>query len=71
MPKVSFHPAHGRSLSHPGAEPRLSATSPPSPKTEVETLRDTAYVASDRILAFIKFLDDRSASIQTLADQAP
>ena len=36
-------------------------------ETEVETLRDTAYVASDRILAFVKFLDERSSSIQELA----
>ena len=43
-------------------EPALS-------ETEVETLRDTAYVASDRILAFVKFLDERSASIQTLTEK--
>ena len=36
-------------------------------ETEVETLRDTAYVASDRILAFVKFLDERSSSIQDMA----
>ena len=36
-------------------------------EAEVETLRDTAYVASDRVLAFVKFLDERSASIQEMA----
>lgn len=41
-------------------EPALS-------ETEVETLRETAYVASDRVLAFVKFLDERSSSIQQLA----
>ena len=34
---------------------------------EVETLRETAYVASDRVLAFVEFLDERSNSIQQLA----
>ncbi|RXH56873.1 hypothetical protein [Granulicella sibirica] len=34
---------------------------------EVEILRETAYVASDRVLAFVKFLDERSNSIQQLA----
>ncbi|NYF80679.1 hypothetical protein [Granulicella arctica] len=33
---------------------------------EVEQLRDSAYVANDRVLVFIKFLDERSQSIQTL-----
>ena len=41
-------------------EPALS-------EAEVETLRETAYVASDRVLAFVKFLDERSSSIQQLA----
>ena len=36
-------------------------------ESEVETLRDTAYVASDRVLAFVKFLDERSGTIQDLA----
>jgi len=36
-------------------------------EAEVEALRDSAYVANDRVLTFIKFLDARSASIQTLA----
>ena len=41
-------------------EPALS-------ESEVEALRDTAYVASDRVLAFVKFLDQRTNSIQVLA----
>ena len=36
-------------------------------EAEVETLRDTAYAASDRVLAFVKFLDERSNAIQELA----
>lgn len=36
-------------------------------ESEVETLRETAYAASDRVLAFVKFLDLRSTSIQELA----
>jgi hypothetical protein len=33
---------------------------------EVEQLRDSAYIANDRVLTFIKFLDERTKSIQTL-----
>ena len=36
-------------------------------EAEIEALRDSAYVANDRVLTFIKFLDARTASIQTLA----
>jgi len=34
--------------------------------TEVEQLRTSAYVPNDRIMVFIKFLDERSKSIQEL-----
>jgi hypothetical protein len=33
---------------------------------EIEQLRDSAYVANDRILVFIKFLDARNKAIQDL-----
>jgi hypothetical protein len=33
---------------------------------EVEQLRSAAYVPNDRVLVFIKFLDDRNKEIQTL-----
>jgi hypothetical protein len=33
---------------------------------EVEQLRTAAYVPNDRVLVFIKFLDDRNKDIQTL-----
>jgi hypothetical protein len=33
---------------------------------EVEQLRESAYVANDRVLVFIKFLDTRSKTIQDL-----
>ncbi len=33
---------------------------------EVEQLRDSAYIASDRVLVFIKFLDERTKSIQAV-----
>ncbi len=33
---------------------------------EVEKLRDSAYVPADRVLVFIKFLDQRSDAIQDL-----
>lgn len=33
---------------------------------EVEKLRDSAYIPADRILVFIKFLDQRSSAIQDL-----
>jgi Rad3-related DNA helicase len=36
-------------------------------EAEVEALRDSAYIANDRVTIFIKFLDVRSSSIQTLA----
>ena len=36
-------------------------------EAEVEALRDSAYVANDRILTFVKFLDQRTAEIQSLA----
>lgn len=36
-------------------------------EAEVEALRDSAYVANDRLMTFIKFLDSRSSSIQSLA----
>ena len=31
---------------------------------EVEQLRDSAYVATDRVLVFVKFLDDRTKAVQ-------
>jgi hypothetical protein len=34
---------------------------------EVEQLRDSAYVAGERVLVFVKLLDERSKSIATLA----
>ena len=34
--------------------------------TEIEQLRDSAYVANDRVLVFTKLLDERTASIQKL-----
>ena len=33
---------------------------------EVEQLRESAYVANDRVLVFVKFLDERTKSIQVL-----
>jgi len=36
-------------------------------ESEVEQLRESAYVATDRVLVFIKFLDERTRTIQTLA----
>jgi hypothetical protein len=33
---------------------------------EIEQLRTTAYVPNDRVMVFIKFLDDRNKDIQTL-----
>lgn len=36
-------------------------------EVEVEALRDSAYIANDRVLILIKFLDTRSAEIQSLA----
>ena len=33
---------------------------------EIEQLRDSAYVPNDRVLVFIKLLDDRNKDIQTL-----
>jgi hypothetical protein len=50
-----------------GATLRAQQREPALSDAEIETLRETAYVASDRVLAFIKFLDQRSASIQDLA----
>ncbi len=41
--------------------------SPALTDAEVEQLRDSAYVATDRVLVFIQLLDQRSRSIQTLA----
>jgi hypothetical protein len=35
-------------------------------ETEVEQLRDSAYVPADRVLVFIKFLDARNKAIQDL-----
>src|SRR5580704_6240155 len=35
-------------------------------ETEIEQLRDSAYVANDRILVFIKLLDTRNKAIQDL-----
>lgn len=35
---------------------------------EVEKLRDTAYVAHDRVLAFIEFLDDRTKAMQKVME---
>ena len=39
--------------------------SPALTEAEVEQLRDSAYVAADRIMVFVKLLDDRTKSIQT------
>jgi Rad3-related DNA helicase len=36
-------------------------------EAEIEALRDSAYVANDRVLVFVKFLDARSSGIQSLA----
>src|SRR6185437_1368640 len=33
---------------------------------EVEQLRDTAYFPRDRVLVYVKFLDERSAAVQSL-----
>lgn len=33
---------------------------------EVEQLRDSAYVPRDRVLVFVKFLDERAAAVQSL-----
>jgi hypothetical protein len=33
---------------------------------EIEQLRDTAYFPRDRVLVYVKFLDDRSAAVQSL-----
>jgi hypothetical protein len=35
-------------------------------ETEIEQLRSSAYVPNDRIMVFIKFLDERNKDIQTL-----
>jgi hypothetical protein len=35
-------------------------------EAEIEQLRDSAYIANERVLVFIKFLDERSKSIETL-----
>jgi hypothetical protein len=51
----------------PGVPLRAQNREPALSDAEIETLRETAYVASDRVLAFIKFLDQRSSSIQDLA----
>lgn len=40
--------------------------SPALTDTEVEQLRDSAYVASDRILVFVTMLDERTKSVQAL-----
>ena len=42
-----------------GRDPALS-------EAEIEKLRDSAFVPADRVMVFIKFLDDRSKSIQDL-----
>jgi hypothetical protein len=39
--------------------------SPALSDAEIEQLRDSAYVANDRVLVFVKILDERSKSIQT------
>lgn len=38
-------------------------------EAEIETLRDSAYVANDRVLAFIKFLEARSSAIQEMVNK--
>jgi hypothetical protein len=50
------------------ASPALHAQHQDSPLSdgEVEKLRDSAYVPADRILVFIKFLDQRTDRIQDL-----
>lgn len=35
-------------------------------EAEVEQLRDTAYFPRDRVLVYVKFLDERSAAVQSL-----
>jgi hypothetical protein len=49
--------------------PSLHAQAPDNAlsDSEIETLRNTAYVANDRVLAFVGFLDQRTASIQQIA----
>ena len=41
--------------------------SPALTDAEVEQLRESAYIASERVLVFMKFLDQRTQSITTLA----
>jgi len=50
---------------HPPLRAQSSDTSSLSDR-EVEQLRDSAYVPRDRVLVFIKFLDDRSNAIHDL-----
>ncbi len=40
--------------------------SPALTDSEVDQLRDSAYIATDRVLVFVKFLDERTKSIETL-----
>ena len=45
---------------------RAQRQAPALTEAEVEQLRDSAYVANDRVLVFLKLLDGRSATIQGL-----
>jgi hypothetical protein len=55
-------------LALPLASPNLHAQRREAALTEgeIEQLRDSAYVPSDRVLVFIKFLDARTKAIQDL-----
>ncbi|WP_263384770.1 hypothetical protein [Granulicella arctica] len=48
--------------------PKLHAQreSPALTDSEVDQLRDSAYVAADRVLVFVKLLDERTKAIETL-----
>jgi len=45
---------------------RAQRQSPALTESEIDQLRDSAYVASDRVLVFIKLLDERTKSIEAL-----
>ena len=51
---LALHPLHAQSSDNSLSE------------GEVEQLRDSAYVPRDRVLVFVKFLDDRSSAIHEL-----
>jgi hypothetical protein len=51
-------------LSIPGTAQK---TAPALSEAEIEQLRDSAYIANDRVLVFVKFLDERAKAIQAAA----